>query len=280
MEVAGLCSARFSLSSSSSSFKSNSNPKIFINSETPISFYQPTTLSTFISSKKLSLRNLSCPKGYYSPFSSVESEEYIVEPTTEVKFETSLNLPGCSEPLSLIGAGYREKVFAIIGVKVYAVGLYTNLSIVESLSDWKGRPEADYQEDASFFKSIYQAPAEKALKIVLVRDIDGKTFWDALNDGISPRIKTKTLVDESALAKFRNVFQGRPLNKGTCVFLTWTGSSKMLVSITSDGSPSTVDATIESTNINMALYDIFFGDAPVSPSLKAMVCNDLAKILK
>lgn len=51
------------------------------------------------------------------------------------------------------------------------------------------------------------------------------------------------------------------------------------VSISPEGSPSVAEVKIESTNINFALFDVFFGDAPVSPSLKAMVCNGLAKIL-
>lgn len=72
---------------------------------------------------------------------------------------------------------------------------------------------------------------EKSLKIVLVRDVDGKTFWDAFDDAISPRIKAPTSIDESALSTFRSIFQGRVLKKGTFIFLTWLEPSKMLVSL-------------------------------------------------
>lgn len=51
------------------------------------------------------------------------------------------------------------------------------------------------------------------------------------------------------------------------------------VSVSSDGVPTNVDATIESENITSSLFDVFFGDAPVSPSLKASVENGLASIL-
>ncbi|EEF33904.1 conserved hypothetical protein [Ricinus communis] len=124
------------------------------------------------------------------------------------------------------------------------------------------------------------ASSEKSLLIVLVRDVDGKTFWDALDDAISPRIEAPTPVDESALSTFRSIFQGRPLKKGTFIFLTWLDPSKMLICISSDGMQATVDATIESTNVTFALFDVFFSDAPVSPSLKASVANGLATILK
>lgn len=58
-------------------------------------------------------------------------------------------------------AGYREKVFAIIGVKVYAAGLYVNQSILNSLNAWKGRSAAEIQEDSSLFSTIFQCNDHK-----------------------------------------------------------------------------------------------------------------------
>jgi len=77
---------------------------------------------------------------------------------------------------------------------------------------------------------LIPAPLEKLLQITLVRDVDGKTFWDALSDAISPRIAKPTTADETALSTFRSVFQDRPLKKGTFIFLTWLNPSKLLVS--------------------------------------------------
>lgn len=77
---------------------------------------------------------------------------------------------------------------------------------------------------------LIAAPLEKLLQIILVRDVDGKTFWDALSDAISPRIAKPTTADETALNTFRNVFQDRPLKKGTFIFLTWLNPTKLLVS--------------------------------------------------
>ncbi|KAF7836595.1 fatty-acid-binding protein 3, chloroplastic [Senna tora] len=212
--------------------------------------------------------------------SSAASAEYVEEPATNVKFQTSLSLPGCSDSLTLFGTGYREKVFAIIGVKVYAAGLYLNQSITSELNAWKGQPEDVIQEDSSLFKTIYQSPFEKSLQIILVRDVDGKTFWDALDDAVSPRIKSPTTEDETALSTFRRVFQDRPLKKGTFIFLTWLNPSKMLVFVSPHGFPSTVDATIESANVASALFDVFLGDSPVSPTLKSSVAKGLSKILE
>ncbi|KAL5804896.1 hypothetical protein ACOSQ3_031696 [Xanthoceras sorbifolium] len=260
-------------------------PSQHCNSDSPNKFSRQISNPLVLFWKK---RNQSCslsPRTTKTHFSveassSVGSAEYTEEPATSVKFLTSLSLPGCSSPFFLLGTGYREKKFGIIGVKVYAAGLYVNQTILSKLNAWKGRSTADIQADSSLFDSIFRAPLEKSLQIVLVRDVDGKTFWNALDDAIAPRMKTPTPIDESALSIFRSIFQERPLKKGTFIFLTWLDPSNMQVCISSNGLPSDADATIESENVTFALYDVFFGDAPVSSSLKASVATGLATNLK
>ncbi|KAL0696541.1 hypothetical protein Bca4012_063721 [Brassica carinata] len=208
------------------------------------------------------------------------ADENLEEPATNVKFQRSVTLPGCSTTLSLLGTGFREKKFAIIGVKVYAAGLYVNESIFSGLSAWKGTSADEIQRDSSLFSSIFQDQAQKSLQIVLVRDVDGKTFWDALDEAISPRIKSPSSDDKTALSTFQGIFQNRPLNKGSVILLTWINPSKMLVSVSSGELPKDVDAEIESGNVTTALFDVFFGDTPVSPTLKSSVANQLAMSLK
>ncbi|RZC81927.1 hypothetical protein C5167_044521 [Papaver somniferum] len=94
------------------------------------------------------------------------------------------------------------------------------------MNAWKGRSATDIQGDSSLYDSIFQ------------------------DEAISPRIKVPKPADESALSTFRSTFEGRPLKKGTLIFLTWLDASKMIVSISSDGLPSAVDATIDSTNFH------------------------------
>lgn len=57
-------------------------------------------------------------------------------------------------------------------------------------------------------------------------------------------------------------------------------NSNLQVSVSSAGMPSGVDATIESKNVTLALFDVFFGSEPVSPSLKASVTTGLVTALK
>ncbi|XP_020097600.1 fatty-acid-binding protein 3, chloroplastic isoform X3 [Ananas comosus] len=188
------------------------------------------------------------------PKASVGRADYVAEPATNVNFPKEMNVLGCSAPLVLLGT--------------------------ENLHSWNGKSAADILEASSVFTFLYQAPLEKSLNIVLVRDVDGKTFWNALDDLITPRIKSPTAIDNSSLSTFRNTFQGRDLKQGTSIILTWLEPTKMLISISSDGVPSNVDAEITSANVNLALYDGFFGNSPVSPTLKASAAHGLQMVLR
>lgn len=70
----------------------------------------------------------------------------------------------------------------------------------------------------------------KSLCINLVRDVDGKTFVNALNDVIARQIKEPNVEEESSLSTFQNTFLGRNLKQGTSIYLTWLEPSRMLVS--------------------------------------------------
>ncbi|KAJ6333175.1 hypothetical protein OIU77_009112 [Salix suchowensis] len=94
---------------------------------------------------------------------SVGSAEYTEETATKEKFQTSLSLPGCSTSLSLLGTGYREKVFAIIGVKVYAAGLYVNPSILSTLSTWKGQSASEIQDNSALFSLDFPSSLGKII---------------------------------------------------------------------------------------------------------------------
>lgn len=76
---------------------------------------------------------------------------------------------GRLQPFSLVILkllGFREKVFAIIGVKVYAAGLYINPSIFSKLDAWKGRSSEESQKDSSLFDAIYQGNNQSSQDVI------------------------------------------------------------------------------------------------------------------
>lgn len=210
---------------------------------------------------------------------TVSTEDFIVEPATNVKFPTSLKVPGGLNSLSLAGTGFREKKIAIISVKVYAAGLYVDATIKSYLAAWSGKLGSQIEEDNLFFNAVFEAPVEKSLQIVLARNIEGKTFWGALDEALSPRLKTTGDAEQKALDIFREIFQGRSLKQGTTIYLNWLNPSNMLVSISSDGSPSVAVSKIDSLAVAFALFDVYFGSHPVSHPLKKSVAFGLASII-
>ncbi|XP_044446880.1 fatty-acid-binding protein 3, chloroplastic, partial [Triticum aestivum] len=120
----------------------------------------------------------------------------------------------------------------------------------------------------------------KSLSITLVRDVDGKTFVNALDGIIARWIQKRTDEEESSLSAFRNSFLGRNLKQGTTIYLTWLEPSRMLVSVsTKDQGPCQVDAEVKSATVSYALYDGFFGSSPVSPTLRSSTAQLLEAIL-
>ncbi|MCO5596425.1 hypothetical protein L7F22_050488 [Adiantum nelumboides] len=206
------------------------------------------------------------------------SDKVKVEPITNAKFPTSLVAPGGSSTLSLVGTGYREKNIAFIKVKVYAIGVYVDAGVTTSLAMWKGRSEEQLCKDPSFFKAVIEATMEKAIKIVLVRDVDGATFWAALDEAVAPRLKASNagVAGQEALDAFGEVFKGRSLKQGTSIYLTWVQPFKLQVAVSGDSMvPESVEASIVSADLVSSLFDVYLGENPVSPSTKASVASEL-----
>ncbi|KAL6846301.1 hypothetical protein ACP4OV_023749 [Aristida adscensionis] len=206
-------------------------------------------------------------------------DPFVMEGATNVKFPRELTVPGYTDPLVVLGTdsllGYRDKFF----VKVYAAAFYVDYSVGIDTVQWKEKVGIETFDASSVFDSIFEAPVVKSLSIILVRDVDGKTFVKALDDVIARQIKIPTAEEKSALSTFQNTFLGRNLKQGTSIYITWLEPSRMLVSVSENQDPGQVDAEIRSATVNRALYDGFFGNSPVAPSLRASTTQLLEALL-
>lgn len=211
----------------------------------------------------------------YAAGGSAVGDDFVTEGTTNVNFPRELTVPGYTEPLIILGTGYRDKFF----VKVYAAAFYVDYSLGTDTKQWKEKIGVESFDASSVFGSIFEAPVVKSLSIILVRDVDGKTFVNALNDVIARQIKSPNAEEESSLSTFQNVFLGRNLKQGTSIYLTWLAPARMLISISENQQPRQVDAEIKSATVNYALYDGFFGTSPVSPSLRSSTTQLLEALL-
>jgi len=211
----------------------------------------------------------------------------VVEPATKVTFPDTFDTHDGSVKLKCLGAGVRSKKIAIINVKIYAVALYVDV--------------AQCQQSLRAGGSLLDGKFHKALLIQLVRNVDGKTFWEALDEALVGRIREiatnmataedasgnfMSAVAEAAevaeelamdgMADLKDLFNGSNLKKDSRVLINWKPGGDSDKTITGfDGTVEIgvvgTDTTVElkSMELARALFDVYLGDAPVSNDAKA-----------
>eukprot|EP00271_Cylindrocystis_brebissonii_P009641 TRINITY_DN24660_c0_g1_i1.p1 TRINITY_DN24660_c0_g1~~TRINITY_DN24660_c0_g1_i1.p1 ORF type:complete len:276 (-),score=42.13 TRINITY_DN24660_c0_g1_i1:670-1497(-) len=212
---------------------------------------------------------------------STRAGAVVTEPDTGIPFLGGLTAPGGTKELILLGSGVREKKIAFINVKVYAVGLYVEPAITESLGSFKGK---DLARDEEFSYLMSKAPVEKSFRIVLARDVEGKQFGEALAESLGPRLKAAGAGAEGErdVALFDAAFQGRSLKKDTSIFLTAVQPSTLQIGILEPAAKSDAAASlvaIESAPLIGALFDVYLGAEPVSPAAKASIARGVTALL-
>ncbi len=158
-----------------------------------------------------------------------------------VKFPEQVQAQG--EQLVLNGAGLRRKLF----FKVYAMALYLPAK-------------------AATAAAAIDAPGPKRISIGMLRDVDAKTFSDALREGIEANhSEAEVKAIEPRLKQLEAVMQKVGTAKdGMRIGLDWVPGAGTQVSI--DGAPA--DAPIPGEEFYRALLWIWLGPHPVQDDLK------------
>ena len=161
--------------------------------------------------------------------------------TAGVKFSDSTQV--ADKPLVLNGAGLRRKFI----FKVYAMGLYLSAK-------------------AESAAAAIDAPGPKRVEIAMLRDVDAKTFSDALREGIEANhSEAEVEAIEPRIKQLEAVMQRVGTAKeGMRVMLDWAPGTGTQVSI--DGAPA--DTPIPGEDFYRALLRIWLGPHAVQGDLK------------
>jgi len=145
--------------------------------------------------------------------------------------------------LVLNGAGLRRKLF----FKVYAMALYLPAKAADAAA-------------------AIDAPGPKRVEIAMLRDVDAKTFSDALREGIEANhSEAEVKAIEPRIEQLEAVMQKVGTAKdGMHVRLDWVPGTGTQVSI--DGAPA--DAPIQGEDFYRALLRIWLGPHAVQSDLK------------
>ena len=158
-----------------------------------------------------------------------------------VKFSDSAQV--ADKPLVLNGAGLRRKFI----FKVYAMALYLPAKAADAAA-------------------AIDAPGPKRIEIAMLRDVDAKTFSDALREGIEANhSEAEVKAIEPRIKQLEAVMQKVGTAKeGMRIRLDWLPGTGTRVSI--DGAPA--DAPIPGEDFYRALLRIWLGPHPVQDDLK------------
>lgn len=163
-----------------------------------------------------------------------------------VKFADTATVAG--QALQLNGAGVRVKVI----VDVYAAGLYV------------GKRDASVQ-------ALLSQPGAKSMQIVLLRDLTGEDFADAMIKGFNQN-NTEAEVSrfQSRLDELRKTMVAfGTVKKGTSIQLNYVPGSGIRTLV--EGAQKGPD--IQGEDFYAALLKIWLGTKPVDSDLKAGLLN-------
>ncbi len=171
----------------------------------------------------------------------------------------------------------RSKKVAILNVKVYAVALYVEAE--KAARELGVRSRGGFFEgdaDGDYCAALADGAFAKALRIDLVRDVEGATFYDALEAAMGARVR---LVGEGAsLAAFSDFFGGRKLTKGTAIMMLWRPDGRVEVATCADGAgrgvaafaaPDAPELAVNAPGLGRALFETYLGEASVVPAGRA-----------
>lgn len=186
----------------------------------------------------------------------------IKEPATGVEFPLVQKF-WIGEETRAMGAGVRSKKIAFLNVKVYAVALYVEAA--KAAHELGVRDRGGYFEnDDDFTSALVDGAFIKALQIEMVRDVDGATFVEALEEALRPRMSLAG--DLSSLEKLRDYFMNaKKLTKGTNIVLLYRTDATLDV-LVKIGEEQPV--SIASPTLCRALFEVYLGEASVVPEAR------------
>jgi len=166
---------------------------------------------------------------------------------------TSISFPALCNGMSLAGVGVRIKY---VFVKVYAVGAY--FDPIAMMAVKKGN-------QAEIERALLDPTYPRTIRIVMNRGLSVSKFIDAIVEAVEPRLKGKHL---ETLEEFKELFPKVDLIEGDEVELTIRGEVLLLKTALGVG-------TITSRSFTAAMCDVYFGNEPVSPTLKESVMKGI-----
>jgi hypothetical protein len=169
---------------------------------------------------------------------------------------TGISFPELCNGMTLAGVGVRIKY---VFVKVYGVGAYFDPIAMMAV---KTGTTADIEQ------ALLDPTYPRTIRIVMNRGLSVDKFINAIVEAVEPRLKGKNL---ETLEEFKGLFAPVNLVEGDEVEMIIRGETLLLKTALGVG-------TIKSRPFTEAMCDVYFGDEPVSPTLKEQVIKGIPNL--
>ncbi len=192
----------------------------------------------------------------------------VTEPGSGVAFPVSMSVADGSTQV-LAGTGLRTRT--VLGVKIYAFGLYVDVAEArKSLATFAGRTAAELARDVTFYENLLRMSFPMSLRLVMTRNVTGEQMGEAFDGALRPRVvqaATRNMPGgEAALETFRGFFSLDRLTEGAELVFTCTPDGSLHSSVSGERK-----APIESRALCWALFDVYLGRNPISSAGKRTV---------
>lgn len=208
----------------------------------------------------------------------------VVTVVDDIKLPKSVTPSPSSKPLNIIGYGLTDMEIHFLQIKFTAIGVYVDAEVASHLQAWKGKSAAELLKDDSFFDALLQAPVEKYIRVVVIKEIKGSQYGLQLEGAVRDRLAAIDKYEdeeEEALAKVVEFFQGKYLKQNSVITYHFPANSKTAeVSLILDENKET-KITVENPDVSGMIKKWYLGgSSAVSSTTITSFAEGIAPLLK
>ncbi|KAB2033372.1 hypothetical protein ES319_D04G013200v1 [Gossypium barbadense] len=185
-----------------------------------------------------------------------------------------------TKPLSLLGHGITDIEIHFLQIKFTAIGVYLEPEVVGHLQQWKGKPGNVLAEDDNFFEALINAPVEKFLRVVVIKEIKGSQYGVQLESAVRDRLAADDKYEEEeeeALEKVVEFFQSKYFKKDSVITYHFPANSATAeIAFTTEGKEE-AKIKVENANVVEMIKNWYLGGTRgVSATTISSLANTLS----
>ncbi|GER44527.1 chalcone--flavonone isomerase [Striga asiatica] len=205
---------------------------------------------------------------------------------SETVMVDGIPFPSNLSQLSLFANGITDIEIHFLQIKFTAIGVYIDPQVVSHLTKWKGKSEAELAQDDEFFEAIISAPVDKAVRVVVIKEIKGSQFGVQIESAVRDRLAEADKYEEEEEEELEQVvafFQSKYLKPNTVLTFHFPAASTPTAEIgfSSEGKEESKFEVKNGNVVEMIKKWYLGGPTSVSPttirSLAAGLSAELSK---